>query len=689
VFIIKENHSYDNYFGAFKGGDGAATGTISTGQVVPLAPMVDVMPHDLGHATQAALLAAHRGKMDNFDLINHGNQNGDLIAFRAFSQADIPNYFSYAQNFVLADRMFSSLHGPSFPNRLYTIAAINNGTVSIPNTPFGVGAGGSAWGCDSPQTMTVRTRDAEGDIDAILPCFDFQTLADTLDSHGLTWKYYAPSKGQRGYVFSVFDSINHIRNGPAWEKNVVPDTQFVTDALNGNLPEVSWLVTGNGSEHPPNSTCLGENWTVQQINAVMRGPDWNSTAIFVTWDDFGGFYDHVPPPAVDGFGLGPRVPMLIVSPYAIPGHVSHTQYEFSSVLKTIEERFGLPFLTKWDPQARDERAMDMFDSFDFNQQPLSPLILKQRDCPLNSTAYVQFGNQGIETTSPAIQVPFTNFRNVPIDISNITASGDFAQTNHCPKVLKPGLACTVNVTFTPTAIGTRKGTLSFTDSDSSSPQVVSLTGPGSSVNLGPPYPGVMFHFVTMGSSKVENAIFTNVGTTQVTISSIAIVGNAAQDFSQDNDCKGIVAPGQKCLIKVVFTPTPRDYGFEGIETANLVIQDDAPGSPHTVRVEGIGIAVSLSATALKFAEQKVGTSSRPQVIHLSNTGNTTLTFSTIDTIGEFSQTDNCPSSLRPGEKCEVNVVFSPTQPGTAKGLLNLNDNDGTSPQQIMLTGVGK
>ena len=140
---------------------------------------------------------------------------------------------------------------------------------------------------------------------------------------------------------------------------------------------MSWLVvSADKSEHPPASVCVGENWTVQQLNAVMQGPDWKSTAVFLTWDDFGGFYDHVPPPQVDNFGFGPRVPLLIISPYAKVGFIAHTFYEFSSVLKFIEERFGLPPLTD-----RDSAANDMLDSFDFDQRSLPPLILEQRQCP--------------------------------------------------------------------------------------------------------------------------------------------------------------------------------------------------------------------------------------------------------------------------------------------------------------------
>ncbi len=130
------------------------------------------------------------------------------------------------------------------------------------------------------------------------------------------------------------------------------------------------------SDHPPNSVCEGENWTVNQINAIMRSPAWGSTVIFLTWDDFGGFYDHVAPPHSDQFGFGPRVPLIIISPFAKAGFISHTTYELSSVLKFIELRFGLKPLTD-----RDSAANDLMDSFDFNQHPLPPLILNTHKCP--------------------------------------------------------------------------------------------------------------------------------------------------------------------------------------------------------------------------------------------------------------------------------------------------------------------
>jgi phospholipase C len=130
----------------------------------------------------------------------------------------------------------------------------------------------------------------------------------------------------------------------------------------------------NDHPHSPDrSMCVGENWSIRQINAVMEGPDWDHTAIFVTWDDFGGLYDHVEPPVVDDMGLGPRVPLLVISPYAKPGHISHTTYEFSSFLAFLERLFDVAPLT-----ARDRNANDLFDAFDFSQEPNEPLIQEPR-----------------------------------------------------------------------------------------------------------------------------------------------------------------------------------------------------------------------------------------------------------------------------------------------------------------------
>jgi phospholipase C len=361
VFIISENHTFDNYFGTFPGADGATTGLLSTGQWVPLSPMPD---SDQGailcNSWDCSLQAIDTGKMDKFDVINGGTWSGYTQA----TEQQIPNYWTYARRFTLADHYFTSVHGPSIPNHLFAIAAESGGAIDDGKNPGpGAGCDGTSWG-------TITVIDEYGNRSQQAPCFYFKTLPDALEEAGITWKYYAENGG-------FLSLIGQIRNSDLWEKDVMPPTQFIADAKSGRLPAVSWLVPPEEySEHPPWSMCEGENWTVSMLNAVMQGPDWNSTVVFVTWDDFGGFDDHVPPPQVDQFGLGPRVPLLIISPYAKPGYVSHTLYEHTSVLKFIETRYGLKALT-----SRDAAASNMLDSFDFAQAPQAPLVLQPRACP--------------------------------------------------------------------------------------------------------------------------------------------------------------------------------------------------------------------------------------------------------------------------------------------------------------------
>jgi len=474
IFIIKENRSFDHYFGTFPGATGAISGVASDGQVLALCHSPDRV-RNMGHQWQDSLTAVNNGSMDQFDLIYLGNFNGDYESYCQVQQQDIPNYWSLAQQFVLADNMFSSLGGPSFPNHLYTVAATSSGAISNPTN-------GGAWGCDSPTGTTVQVLQTDGSQTAQFPCFQMTTLADILEANNVTWRYYAPSAGERGYVWSALDAVSQIRNSALWDTNVVSYSQFVNDALSGSLPSVSWLVPPqNKSEHPPAGSCTGENWTVEQIQAVMQGPDWLTSAIVVTWDDFGGFYDHVPPPATDQFGLGIRVPMLIISPYAKAGYISHTQYEFSSVLKTIEEAFTLPSLN-----GRDQQVNDLLDSFDFLQTPVAAPAISTRACPPTgpvanlSTYALLFPGTGVGQRSMSQTVNLKNVGNAPLSISSIAGTfDDFAQTNTCVgNTLAVGQKCSITVTFAPSTLGYKDELLLVADNDTAQPQVLSLGGTG-------------------------------------------------------------------------------------------------------------------------------------------------------------------------------------------------------------------
>ncbi len=409
VFIVKENRTFDHYFGSYPGADGATVGkTLSCtdnvcvpGDDVPLKPAPYIQPHDITHGFSSGLYAINGGAMNGFNIIGEGQ---DLSGYVQHSRKTLPNYWAYADRYVLADRFFTSMYGPTFPEHLYTVAAQSNGVVDNKTNADTTGNY-----CDDPLEYTkrfplsqlsgddvARIMKLEDDITAEIPdqlirianywentrtCFNIKVLPDKLEAAGISWKYYAkPDVWMNG-----LQSIRHVRYGPMWDKVVDPDT-FISDVGSGNLPAVSWLIPPEGlNEHPGEgvNVCSGENWTVEQINAVMQSDAWGSTAIVLVWDDFGGFYDHVKPPHYDIMGLGPRTPALIISPWGRRGgnpdggYIDHTTYEFSSVLKFMEDLHGLKPLTERDAQANPLRG-----AFDFTQKPrLDPLILQPRDCP--------------------------------------------------------------------------------------------------------------------------------------------------------------------------------------------------------------------------------------------------------------------------------------------------------------------
>ncbi len=373
VFLIKENRSFDSYFGRFPGADGATTGRTSTGEIVPLRQAPDQVAPDIDHSPEAAYMAYDGGRMDQFNRIPGATALGVDNADTQLREADIPDYWAYARHFTLDDHFFSTIMGPSFPNHLVTIAAQTGNVNSNPSSP-----NNGRWGCDSPPNALSTTVNPRGQRGLDYPCFDFTTLADRLNARHIDWRYYAPMQGQSGYIWSAFDAVRHIRFGSQWATNVVPWQRFESDVKGGSLAPVTWLVTDTAhSEHPPASSCLGQDTTVSELNTLMRSPYWKSTAVFLTWDDFGGFYDHVAPPRRDRLGLGPRVPTLVISPYARQGYIDHTPYDFSSLLRFVEQRFNLAPLAE-----RDAQGPDLTNSFDFAAAPSAPYPLRPATCPL-------------------------------------------------------------------------------------------------------------------------------------------------------------------------------------------------------------------------------------------------------------------------------------------------------------------
>ena len=383
VVIVKENHTFDNYFGGFPGADGTTSCPTADGTIAcPHAP--DSTPRDLCHEHSCALTDWNGGAMNGWDNVSGSNVNDDHLAWAQYQESDIPNYWQYARQYTLADHFFADVLGPSFPGHLMVLAAQAGWATGNPNTdvywPY--------WGCDQSFYSRVDVLSGGGaNTNSVFPCFHIKSVPDVLPA-GTSWKFY----GTNFYVFpeiwSMFDAVYGIRWGAGWS-HVVNASEFESDLANHTLPAVSWLVDQDlADEHPDvGSVCAGENWTVQKVNALMQSDYWSSTAILFTMDDFGGWYDHVAPPRQYGgdeahpYGLGFRLPLIVISPYARPHYVFHETAEQASIPRFIERVFGASHtLHDYDAAAQDGAANDLFDAFDFTQAPQPPLVLPLRWC---------------------------------------------------------------------------------------------------------------------------------------------------------------------------------------------------------------------------------------------------------------------------------------------------------------------
>jgi phospholipase C len=373
VFIIKENRSFDEMFGRFPGANGATTAN-DHGTIRPLTRGEDQRQEaDAAHCFTCALRAVNGGAMDGFNI----SPEADQYAFTQFSPEQLPAYWHWAEKYVLSDNVFASALGPSFPNHLFSIAAQSGGIHDNPGRDLEEltlqqEAGlAKSWGCDIGPSGNVEVTDSEGKVVVLPPCFDFLTEGDLLNQMDVPWAYYASTNKQYGYLWSAYSAIRRYREHPErWAKHIRPVDGIVQDIHDGVLPPVTWVTPrGELSDHAGsrNSFCHGQNWTTQVVNAIMTSPMWKDTAIFLTWDDYGGFYDHQPPPQVDGFGFGIRVPLLTISPYARSGVVDSHLGEFSSVLRFIEDNWGFGQLTH-----RDGDATNLSYNFDFARPPLPP-----------------------------------------------------------------------------------------------------------------------------------------------------------------------------------------------------------------------------------------------------------------------------------------------------------------------------
>lgn len=350
VIIMQENRSFDHMFNGFPGADTVQTG-MSKGQPVPLTQISLANSQDIDHSHTNWSKQWNNGKMDGFAA------SASMNPYSYIKKSDVLPYWKLAEQYTLGDRMFQSNTGPSFVAHQYMISGQSGGVSGNPT--------GNVWGCDAAPGTTAPILGPNGtEMPGVYPCFDYETMADLLDAKGVSWKYYAPAPASDQYfLLSAYQAIRHIRYGPDWTKNIVtPETQILNDIARGQLAQVTWVVPAfNNSDHP-GSPAQGPQWVANIVNAIGASSYWDSTTIFIAWDDWGGWYDHVNPPQVDSMGLGFRVPVIVVSPYAKQGYVSHVTHESSGFLRYIEEVFGLPSLG-----TRDSIADDFSDCFNYSQ----------------------------------------------------------------------------------------------------------------------------------------------------------------------------------------------------------------------------------------------------------------------------------------------------------------------------------
>jgi phospholipase C len=379
VIVIQENRSLDNLFQGFPGADTQSYGRDSNGNKIKLQPISLATTWDLDHSTTAFVTSCNgtgslpgtNCKMNGFDkeFVGCGHSGYPPCPIKHPQYAYAPAketkpYFDMAEQYVLADKMFASDYDESsFVAHQYLIAAYSSEAVNYPN--------GLDWGCYGGQGVTIPTLSQKRQVQydkRIAVCFDNQTLGDELDGAAVSWRSYTSSvPNGSGHLWNAYSAISHIYNGPDWKKDIItPQTKIFDDINHSKLPAVSWVTpTCENSDHASCNSNTGPSWVASVVNAVGKSKYWNSTAIFVVWDDPGGWYDHVPPKMLDYDGLGMRVPLLVISPYAKAGYVSHVHYELSSILRFVEDRFGLPQLNVSDARATSPEK----DCFDFSQPP--------------------------------------------------------------------------------------------------------------------------------------------------------------------------------------------------------------------------------------------------------------------------------------------------------------------------------
>jgi phospholipase C len=376
VIVMQENRSFNNLFYGYPGARTVRYGYDTKGNKIKLQPVPLETTWDIAHDS-ADFFAACNGigsipgtncQMNGFDRESWQcgtpgfpqcpNANPP---YSYVPQSETAPYFNMAKQYVLTDEMFSSnFDASSFVSHQYIISGQAESSVNYPY---------SSWGCSGGPSDLIATVGPQRQVPEgyEVVCWDPTTLGDELDKAGLSWAFYAAHVRDIGHVWIAYQAIKHIYNGPDWKKDILtPPTQLFTDISNGNLRSVSWVTpTWVNSDHAGSGSNTGPSWVTSVVNAIGESKYWDSTAIFIFWDDYGGWYDPVGPAYADYDGLGFRLPMLVISAYAKQGYVSHVHYEHGSILKFIEDQFGLARLSASDARAKSPAR----DCFNFTQPP--------------------------------------------------------------------------------------------------------------------------------------------------------------------------------------------------------------------------------------------------------------------------------------------------------------------------------
>src|SRR6202521_1629603 len=380
VVIFQENRTPDNLFGSnpsfLPGVDIATSGVNSQGQQIPLTPVALANNYDLSHAHSAFVAMYDNGKMDGADKVQVSCNKGAVgcpPANPQFKYVDnstglLDPYFQLAEQYTFGDRMFQTNQGPSFPAHQFIISGTSIPKVGsdlfVSGDPF-AGKGGSNAGCMASPNSGAALADPEGKEDVVeYPCFEHPVLSDLLDAKAITWRYYSPTAGS---IWTGPNAIRHmcqpktqggqlVCTGGIWSKVIIPQTQVLKDIVNNQLAQVSWVIPdGYSSDHAGGNDGSGPSWVASIVDAIGNSSYWANTVILITWDDWGGWYDHVPPKIINSYEYGFRVPLIVVSPYAKPAYISHVTHDFGSILKFIEEKFGLGSLGYGDARADDQQ----------------------------------------------------------------------------------------------------------------------------------------------------------------------------------------------------------------------------------------------------------------------------------------------------------------------------------------------